>query len=239
MYTGNSYSLRMDHSNVYLYRISNSSSSRIGVNVQSRMQQPKTRAHVAIFIDKAQKTITLLVDDQLVLKWKDTNAKFAGKGNGLLFTSRNSYPMRLSNIRIAEWDGNLPQAGGGKNLGNGKDDYVQFKNEDSISGQVKTILEGKLTLATSFAEVPVEMSSISVLELTNPGVKTTPKAGVVRAQMPARGQLTFRMQSWVNGKVRVESPYFGTADFDPSVFQRLEFNRHVPRGSVGNNIFGP
>ena len=141
---------------------------------------------MAIFIDKAQKTFTLLVDDQLLHKWKDANAKFAGKGNGLLFTSRNSYPIRLSNIRIAEWDGNLPQAGGGKKLGNGKDDYVQFKNDDSISGQVKTILEGKLTLATSFAEVPVEMSSISVLELTNPVVKTTPKAGEVRARMPAR-----------------------------------------------------
>ena len=238
-YTGNSYSLRMDHSNVYLYRISNNSSSRIGVNVQSRMKQPKTRAHVAIFIDKAQKTITLLVDDQLVHKWKDNNAKFAGKGNGLLFTSRNSYPMRLSNIRIAEWDGNLPQAGGGKNLGNGKDDYVKFKNDDSISGQAKTIRDGKLTLATSFAEVPVDMSSISVLELANPVVKTTPKAGEVQAQMRARGQLTFRMQSWVDGKVRVVSPYFGTADFDPSVFEKLMFNRHVPRRASGSNIFGP
>ena len=238
-YTGNSYSLRMDHSNVYLYRISNNSSSRIGVNVQSRMKQPKTRAHVAIFIDKAQKTITLLVDDQLVHKWKDNNAKFAGKGNGLLFTSRNSYPMRLSNIRIAEWDGNLPQADGGKNLGNGKDDYVKFKNDDSISGQAKTIRDGKLTLATSFAEVPVDMSSISVLELANPVVKTTPKAGEVQAQMRARGQLTFRMQSWVDGKVRVVSPYFGTADFDSSVFEKLMFNRHVPRRASGSNIFGP
>ncbi|MFP6890254.1 MAG: hypothetical protein VCF07_11015, partial [Nitrospinota bacterium] len=53
----------------------------------------------------------------------------------------------------------------------------------------------KLTLATSFAEVPVEMSSISVLELTNPVVKITPKVGEVRARMRARGQLTFRMQS--------------------------------------------
>ena len=168
----------MDHSNVNLYRISNNSSSKIGINRQSRMQQPKTRAHVAIFVDKEQKTITLLVDDQLVHKWKDNNANFAGKGNGLLFTSRNSYPMRLSNIRISEWDGVLPQAGGGKNLGNGKDDYVQFTNDDSISGKVKTIRDGKLILTTSFAEVPVEMNTISVLELTNPVVKTAPRPAI-------------------------------------------------------------
>ena len=78
-----------------------------------------------------------------------------------------------------------------------------------------------------------------MLELANPVVKTTPKAGEVQAQMRARGQLTFRMQSWVDGKVRVVSPYFGTADFDPSVFEKLKFNRHVPRRASGSNIFGP
>ena len=238
-YTGNSYSLRMDHSNVYLYRISNNSSSRVGINIQSRMQQPKTRAHVVICVNKDQKTFTLLVDDQLVHKWKDNNANFAGKGNGLLFTSRNSYPMRLSNIRISEWDGNLPQAGDGKNHGNGKDDYVQFTNEDSISGKAKTIRGGKLILATSFAEVPVEMTNVSILELTNPVVKVSPKAGQIHSEMRARGRLTFTVQSWVNGKVRVMSPYFGIADFDPSVFEKLEFNNDVPRRIGGNNIFGP
>ena len=238
-HTGNSYRLQMDHSNVYLYRISNNSSSRLGNNVQSRMKQPKTRAHVAIFVDKEQRTITLLVDDQLVHKWKDTNANFAGKGNGLLFTSRNNYPMRLSNIRISEWDGSLPQAGGGKNLGTGKDDYVQFANDDSISGKAKTIRDGKLTLTTSFAEVPVEMSSISILEFTNPVVKTAPRAGDIQSQLSGRGRLTSTMQSWVDGKVRVVSPYFGSAEFDPAVFEKLEFNRHVPRRTGGNNIFGP
>ena len=203
------------------------------------MKQPKTRAHVSIFIDKGQKTITLLVDDQLIHKWKDNNANFAGKGNGLLFTSRNSYPMRLANIRISEWDGSLPQAGSGKNLRNGKDDYVQFANDDSISGKAKTIRDGKLTLTTSFAEVPVEMSSISVLEFTNPVVKNSPRAADIQSELSGHGRLTSTMQSWVDGKVRLVSPYFGSADFDPAVFEKLEFNRHVPRRVGGNNIFGP
>ena len=237
-YTGNSYSLRIDHNNVYLYRISNNSSSRIGMNVQSRMQQPKIRAHVAIYIDKVKKTIALMVDDQLIHNWKDSNANFAGKGNGLLFTSRNSYPMRLSNIRISEWDGALPQAGGGKNLGNGKEDYLQFSNDDSISGKAKTIQNGKLILATSFAEVPVEMSTVSILELSNPAVKIVPKTGEVLAQMASRGRFTLKLQSWVGGKVRVESPYFGVADFNPAVFEKLVFNRHVTRPGGIDNIFG-
>jgi hypothetical protein len=193
---------------------------------------------VAIYIDKAKKTIALMVDDQLIHNWKDSNAKFAGKGNGLLFTSRNSYPMRLSNIRISEWDGALPQAGGGKSLGNGKEDYVQFANDDSISGKAKTIQDGKLILATSFAEVPVEMNTVSILELSNPAVKTVPKAGEVLAQMRARGRLTLKMQNWVGGKVRVESPYFGVADFSPAVFEKLVFNRHVIRHGSIDNIFG-
>jgi hypothetical protein len=47
------------------------------------------------------------------------------------------------------------------------------------------------------------------------------------------------MQSWADGKVRVVSPYFGTADFGPSVFEKLKFNRHVSRRTSGSNIFGP
>jgi hypothetical protein len=236
-YTGNSYSLRIDRSTVYLYRIDNNRQVRVGINAQSNMST-RTRSRVAIYVDKPKKTIALMMDGKLIHKWQDKAGKFAGKGNGLLFTSRNSYPMRLSNFRISEWDGNLPEAGG-NNKGNGKEDFVQFNNDDTVHGQAKGIKDGKLTMKMSFTEVPLELKTITLLELANPPVKSIPKPSEVRARMRSHGQLTLKMESWSNGKVRVRSPYFGTADFDPAVFEKLEFNRHVPRRRGGDNIFGP
>jgi len=189
-------------------------------------------------VDKPKKTIALMMDGKLIHKWVDRAAKFAGKGNGLLFTSRNSYPMRLSNFRISEWDGNLPEPGA-NNHGNGKDDFVQFTNDDNVHGQAKGIKDGKLMMKMKFAEVPLELKTISLLELANPRVTSTPKPSEVRARMRSHGQLTLKMENWVDGKVRVRSPYFGTADFDPAVFEKLDFNRHVPRRRGGDNIFGP
>ena len=237
-YSGNSYSLRFDHSNVYVYRYRNGSSSRLGANVPSQMQQPMTRAHITVCVDKKEKSIAILVNGKLLNQWKDTGAEFAGKGKGLLFTSRNSYPMRLSGIRITEWDGNLPQ-GKTRQRGNGESDFVQLKNEDLISGTAKSIQDGKLMLSMKFADVPVKMEDVAMLELNNPLVKDKPAPGTVLAHMPASSRVSLKVLGWEGGKVLVESPYFGKAAFDPGIFRKLEFNRHVPRRATGSNLFGP
>jgi len=236
-YTGNSYSLRIDRSNVYLYRIDNSRQVRVGVNVQSGMST-KTRSRVTICVDRPKRLFALLMDGRLIHKWEDKGAKFAGKGNGILFTSRNSYPMRLSNMTISEWDGNIPDAGGDKK-GNGKEDFVKFVNEDTLSGTAQSLKDGKLTMKAAFGETPLDFKTIALLELANPRVNAKPDAGEIRIRLLSHGQVTVDIEEWVGDKVRVRSPYFGTAEFDPAVFEKLEFNRHIPRRASGDNIFGP
>ena len=57
------------------------------------------------------------------------------KGKWVLFTSRNNSAMRISRIRIREWDGSLPN-GDKEVMGNGKEDYVRFSNGDGFSGKI-------------------------------------------------------------------------------------------------------
>ena len=237
-YSGNSYSLRFDHSNVYVYRYRNGSSSRVGGNVPSQMQQPMTRAHITVCVDKNEKTIAILVNGKLLNQWKDPGTEFAGKGKGLLFTSRNSYPMRLSGIRITEWDGNLPESKT-RQRGNGESDFVQLKNEDLISGTAKSIKDGNLLLSMKFADVPVKMEDVAMLELNNSPVKEKMGADQVLAHLPASAKVSLKVLGWEDGKVLVESPHFGKAAFDPGIFRKLEFNRQVPRKATGSNLFGP
>ena len=156
-YSGNSYSLRLDQNNAYLYRIQNGSTSNLG-NAQSQLSG-KTECRVTLLVDKPAKTLALLINDRLVNKWEDGRGAFAGKGNGVLFTSRNNSAMRISRIRIREWDGPLPN-GDKQELGNGKEDYVRFSNGDGFSGRIMRLEDGKLVFKTNFGEVPVPMDTV-------------------------------------------------------------------------------
>ena len=234
-YSGNSYSLRVDQTNIYLYRIQNGSTSNLG-NVRSQLAGKK-RCQLTLLIDKEARTVSVLIDGQLIRKWEDSRP-FAGKGKGLLFTSRNNSAMRLSRIRITEWNGNLPENDAAKS-GNGKEDFVLFSNKDSISGRAKRIEEGKLIFNTNFGDVPLPVSNMSSLTLSNAVKKLTPNAEDVRVQMQKNGRLTVELLSWDSGKVKIRSPYFGEAVFDSSVFEKLNFNLNQPRQDDEQGLFGP
>ena len=226
-YSGNSYSLRFDQNNVYLYRISPTMGNvRIGANVNSGLQHPRTTGRVAIRVDKAARTIAMLVDGVMIHQWKEEAGRdFAGKGKGVLFVTRNAQPMRISALRIAEWDGRLPVAG--NVVGTGKEDFVLFSNEDSVSGNVLAIKDGKMTLQTSFAALDIPLQRVGRVDF-KPRTLQLPPA-TMRATLRDQGKFAFSLKQWQDDKVRVTSPVFGEADFSPAVFAAMEFNLDQPR----------
>ena len=234
-YSGNSYSLRVDQNNMYMYRIQNGSTSNLG-NVRSQLTGKK-RCRVSLLIDKEAKTLSVLIDGQLIRKWEDTRP-FAGKGKGLLFTSRNNSAMRLSRMRITEWNGSLPESDASKS-GNGKEDFVVFSNKDSISGKAKRIEGDKLIFTTNFGDVPLPVLNMSSLTFSNPVKRLTPKAKDVKMQMQKSGTVNVELLSWGEGKVKIKSPYFGEAVFDSTVFEKLDFNLNQPRQDDEKGLFGP
>ena len=234
-YSGNSYSLRVDQNNLYLYRIQNGSTSNLG-NVKSQLNGKK-RCQLTVLIDKEVKEISVLIDGQLIRKWEDTRP-FAGKGKGLLFTSRNNSAMRLSGIRVTEWSGNLPESDMAKS-GNGKEDFVLFSNKDGISGKAKRIEGDKLIFTTNFGDVPLPVSNMSSLTLSNPVKSPTPKVQDVKAQLLKNGRINVELLSWESGKVKIKNPYLGEAVFDSSVFEKLDFNLNQHRQDDEGGLFGP
>jgi len=197
----------------------------------------RKRCQLSLLIDKESKTLSVLIDGQLIRKWEDTRP-FAGKGKGLLFTSRNNSTMRLSRIRITEWNGSLPESDTSKS-GNGKEDFVVFSNKDSISGKAKRIEGDKLIFTTNFGDVPLPVSNMSSLTFSNPVKRLTPKERDVKMLMQKNGIVNVELLSWSEGKTRVRSPYFGEAVFDSSVFEKLDFNLNEPRQDDEEGLFGP
>jgi len=144
-----------------------------------------------------------------------------------MFVTRNSTPVRVSDIQISEWDGNLPK-GNNVAAGDGKEDFVEFINQDSLSGQVLSLKRGRLEIDAGFGEpVEVALERIGRIDLKGRG-GSVPEMPV-RAVFRDRGKLSFALGEWAQGQVKLISPAFGTVSVDESIFSTLEFNLGKPR----------
>lgn len=238
-YGGNNYALQINASSCYLNRNSpERGGMRVGNNVIGRtnLQAPKTSAHISIRVDKKEKLFALFVDDVLIQQWKD-NQEFAGKGKGIMFVSQSAAPIKLSQIRIMEWDGAIAAAAD-QATGNGKEDFLRLGNSDTMSGTVKAYKDGKITFANSFAALEIPIERVGLIELATPAAKPAPLPGENRATFQGYGKVSFQLQTFKEGKVTLVSPTFGAAVFDASVFSAIEFNTDKSRTTVNDPIFG-
>ena len=222
----NAYSLRLNQTYAYLYRYSlNRGSQRIGSNIRINLTSLKNRASISLKVDKKNRIIALYVNGKFTTKWKDVNQDFAGKGKGILFSSRSTNPIRVSQIRVREWNGNLP----GQNkvsTGDDKEDFVMFNNEDSITGSLIGIKEGQMKFKTSFAELPIPLENVDVIHLSKEGRERSAiiPIGSMRATLKGRGRLTMKIEEWKDGKITAISPTFGKTVIDAAALKSVEFN---------------
>ena len=233
----NAYSLRINQSYAYLYRYTRlRGSQRVGGNVRINLSAvPKGRASIALKVDKKKREFALYVNGKFMTKWKDiAGTDFAGKGNGLLFTSRSSNHIRLAGIRVSEWNGSLP----GQNktaAANNKDDFVVFNNEDTITGKLLGIDKGKMTFKSTLSSdgLAIPLETVDVIHLSKEGVKgASVPANSARITLKGKGSLTMQIKSWKDGKVTGVSPVFGEAMLDEGILKSVEFNLGKPRNSA-------
>ncbi len=227
--TGNSYCLRLNTSYAYLYRYTRRNGvgggRNMGSNVRINLNQLGNRARVSIRVDRGKGIIALYINEKFLKKWEDVQKnEFPKDAHGLLFTSMSSNSVTINNISVSEWNGSLPNE---KNitLDNGKEDFILFVNEDSVSGNLLSIQEGNITFKTSFAELPIPLKNISQINLARPNEKLNAPKGSVRAVLKGNtGSLTGLISGWRNGKITLISPFFEKASFDDQAFERIEFN---------------
>jgi hypothetical protein len=67
--------------------------------------------------------------------------------------------------------------------------------------------------------------------------KTTPfvRPPLVQASLFGRGTMTFSIKEWKDGKITVQSPYFGKAILDATAIQSATFNVGTTRTSSTGN----
>lgn len=227
-YGGDSYMLQFNNTSVYMQRMTrNGGSSSLG-NVQIPALGQQLTSHISIRSDKETKTVSLLVDGTLAKQWVD-RGDFP-EGTSLVFVQQAQGVVRLSDIRVTEWDGKFDNP---ESTPAGSDeDFIQLANNDKISGTVKVIKDGKMSLSTEFATLDVPMERVARIDMAYvKAERSEPTGNDVRAVFADQGSITFALERWDDRQVVGTSPNFGRIKMTPIAFTELEFNLTEPRAA--------
>lgn len=202
----------------------------------------KEKVRVELLADRAAGKFLLKIDGKAIDEiWEDSNPGGAKLGGGLHFVAENDTPVRISRLRVHEWDGRFglreeeeeeedePQATEGYQK-------IRLRNGDILTGRVLGVEEEKLKIETAHGEVllPVARMTSAMLhrdeDKKNPELYQKPKLmkGDVRAWFADGGSVVFRLDGVEEGHFLGYSQTFGDGRFRRNAFRRVEFNIHKP-----------
>jgi hypothetical protein len=219
---GGFYSMRFQNMLVDLMRIKKRENPVISLSAVVVPAFTQTnRVHIQVRALKQSNTIALSVDGQRLQVWTDPKG-FVGEGAGMRFVHNGPGLVKVSNLRVAPWDG-VWEEGPSSNPLPGQD-IVWLTNAATMTGVLESVAGGKMTLRGNRDKAEVPLSRVRRIAFP-PLPDEPPKAmeGLVRATFAQGGSLTFQLESWSPEGVNLRSPIFGPAKFNPDAFKQLGF----------------
>lgn len=183
----------------------------------------RNSAHIDIRVSKEKKVIALLIDGVLIKQWTETDT-FAGTGSALRFVHQGQGAVKISNLKVTEWDGQFEEAA--SITPNKSHDLARLKNSDRVIGQVKAIGGGKMTVEAGGKTLEIPLDRVKQVEFASPQpLVPAIREHTVRAFFASGlGSLTFDLQDWSGESLAAASEVFGAAKFKSAAFSRIVFD---------------
>ena len=179
------------------------------------------RVHIDVRTRKKSNTLALSVNGQLLQVWNDTNG-FVGDGPVVRFVHNVAGMVKVSNLRLAPWDGVLESDQ--TNLPPADQDILWLTNDSFQSGVIESLADGKVALRGKLGRTDISLERISRIAFASPTPAPAAELdGTVHATFAHGGPLAFQLESWTSEGVKLRSPVFGAATFNPNAFRRLVF----------------
>ena len=203
-------------------------------------------AHIEIRSSKKSGKTVLLINKSPVEMLSDPELEGSVFGDCLHFVSNQSKAMRISDIKITPWDGKIDeQPRLAMRMGNPNEQQtparpkvepkvdanrMMLANGDSIIGEALDIKDGNITLKTELGDFNVPVERFSDLSLKDLGSEESKKYnGDIRASFPDGSSLVFRLEAIHDNTIDGFSQNFGTAKFNISSINRIDFNLYEPK----------
>jgi len=219
-------------------------------SAQSAALLESDKVHIEIRASTKTKRIALFINGRITEVWNDAEGGKVIFGRGLHFVAASPTPMRVSNIRVAPWDGvidKMPEPRPGFNRRFGVPDLneddepataepkapveerMELANGDTLAGEVSAIQNGTMTVKSPLGEIRLPVSRLRSVLLKPVEAETAKRYnGDVRAWFPDGGSVVFRLESAGDDTLTGFSQNFGTATFKTAAFSGIEFNIYSP-----------
>lgn len=237
---GNCYSVCLSGSSLYAYRYSaDGNSYNLGSSELPQFSRYAPRkVTFNVLADRKNRSFSLLIDGTLAKQWTDTaGIVSASPGKIIMFQPQSGGDFRISNIKISEWDGKVPQLSGGEPAT--KEDLARLVNGDKVSGRILSIADGKMKFETSFAAFDVPIQRISEVSLaTESAEQARRNRNDIRAHFVGRGSITMDLLKIEKDVAKARSENFGEISLPLAVLRLIEFNIYQERSSSKDDPAG-
>lgn len=180
----------------------------------------RNAAHVEIRASKSKRSVSLLVDGQLIKQWVDTE-EFAGQGKGMRFVHQGQGRLKLSHLKVSEWNGQMEDSPAVAT--DARQDVVRLRNGDKVEGHVKLVDTNNVQVSNAGTDLDIPLVRVKRIELAGSRPDAIGKTSeTARAIFCRGGAVTFELERWEPGKVLGQSPNFGKLTFDPAAFSKVE-----------------
>jgi hypothetical protein len=134
--------------------------------------------------------------------------------------------LKLSNLRIAEWDGRFEER---PSNGNGETDLTKLRNDDRVIGAVESFKDGKFSIHSENGVLEIPLERVKQVELAGKKVEmATDDPTAVNAFFKNGQVIAFHLDRWDKEGIHASSPNFGKATFNPAAFTRIVFKTDEP-----------
>ncbi len=216
---GGFYSLQLNNFSANLLPVKKADPLRFLGQVAMPAFGQRTSAHVDIRVDRDKKLVALLIDGLMVKQWIDPEG-FAGTGGGIRFVHQGQGVVKLSGLKITEWDGQFEELiTSSPNL---KQDTAKLRNGDRMVGLVEEVKDGKLAVTTKGTRIEVPLARVFQIELSRTNLARLPlNQGELRAYFGQGGHLRLLVEKMDATGITGRNSTLGVLQFHPHAFKRL------------------
>jgi hypothetical protein len=182
----------------------------------------KKKMRLEFRANKPENFLEVLVDGKSMGQWKDSSG-WAGKGSGVLFFAQNENPIRISNIKVSEWDG----VTGAESTANAAatNDTLHLANRDKVSGKVINLRDGKLKFDSTPTALEIPLTRIKQIHFGSTNTNAIPHAPwEIQASVAGGGTVSFELEKWTNDKILGENASFGRISLNSKSIRQIQFN---------------
>lgn len=216
----NCYALYLSSGYIYLQRYGKHGRSGNLGNVNCRDLR-SGKGKISLLMDKKNKKFTLLVNDNMIKQWVDTQG--INDGTYLCFNNQSQGTIKISDLEVSQWNGKIP--GGEKSKDDEKKDVIVFVNGDQVTGHLLKIANNETIFQTEYAELKVPLQRIKQLQTANENqFRARRNAGDVRFLFANGDQLTIDLAKISEGNVIGKSENFGKVSLALNAFKGIEMN---------------